>query len=504
MANPIKQPICLTLTGARFIDVRKGRLFPLSTWVRCRGGRIQELGSGPMPETEPGEARIDLGKRFVTPGLINTHCHTHLTLPAMLMGFFDLRTAVRMAPQQRVHDMAECVGRGITTVRDAWHEDLSEVRALSARIENGDIPGPRIHQAVVVSMEGAVWSPRRGWLDRVKNRIVGLPFVDFADSRSGVVAFPADADGSRVREAVDIAVAERGAHTIKVYEQRAEKVTFKPGRPLMSQAQFDALVDQAHHHGLPTTLHHLSVESFRRGMQAGVRSFAHGVIDAELSPDQIEAFVASGRVFEPTVSMSVMLAWKMKGNPHNHAPALDRLDAFRASRMPDLACEFFLPELAPIVVEGLERARRGKHRLFGFIDMGAPFRFHRDIISRGMANILRLYRAGATFATGNDGGVPPVTPAMLGLELEVLSRTLAEGGVGGGLTGEEALRMATLNSALSLGMHEELGSIETGKLADLVVYDGNPLTDPLILGSRAAAVFKEGRLVVNRCGLESG
>ena len=45
----------------------------------------------------------------------------------------------------------------------------------------------------------------------------------------------------------------------------------------------------------------------------------------------------------------------------------------------------------------------------------------------------------------------------------------------GGMTNLEALRAATLNGAENLGMGKEIGSLETGKLADLIVLDQNPL-----------------------------
>jgi predicted amidohydrolase YtcJ len=47
----------------------------------------------------------------------------------------------------------------------------------------------------------------------------------------------------------------------------------------------------------------------------------------------------------------------------------------------------------------------------------------------------------------------------------------------GGMTNLEALRCATINGAIYLGMDHQLGSIEPGKLADLIIIDGNPLED---------------------------
>lgn len=47
----------------------------------------------------------------------------------------------------------------------------------------------------------------------------------------------------------------------------------------------------------------------------------------------------------------------------------------------------------------------------------------------------------------------------------------------GGMSNHQALRAATLNGARSLGLDKDVGSLETGKLADLIVLDANPLTD---------------------------
>jgi imidazolonepropionase-like amidohydrolase len=69
------------------------------------------------------------------------------------------------------------------------------------------------------------------------------------------------------------------------------------------------------------------------------------------------------------------------------------------------------------------------------------------------------------------------------------------------LSGAEAVKMATINSAQALGLEREFGSIETGKTADLVILDGDPLEDFRVIGSRVAALFMDGKLVINNCGL---
>ncbi|HBY64071.1 MAG TPA: amidohydrolase, partial [Solibacterales bacterium] len=75
--------------------------------------------------------------------------------------------------------------------------------------------------------------------------------------------------------------------------------------------------------------------------------------------------------------------------------------------------------------------------------------------------------AGVAIGAGTDAGMPGTYHGWASLrELKLL--------VAGGLTPLEAIRAATLESARLLGMDKERGSIEPGKLADLVLVEGAP------------------------------
>ena len=63
----------------------------------------------------------------------------------------------------------------------------------------------------------------------------------------------------------------------------------------------------------------------------------------------------------------------------------------------------------------------------------------------------------------------------------------------GGMSEYEALRAATIDGARYLGMDKELGSLEPGKLADLVILDGNPLED-IFNTEKVAYTMVNGRL----------
>jgi imidazolonepropionase-like amidohydrolase len=104
-----------------------------------------------------------------------------------------------------------------------------------------------------------------------------------------------------------------------------------------------------------------------------------------------------------------------------------------------------------------------------------------------------LNEAGVVLLAATDVGIPMLVPGIsLHEELVLL--------VEAGLTPLEALRAATLNPARVLGSADSLGTIEAGKLADLVLLDANPLAD---IGNtqRIRAVVADGR-VYRRADLE--
>ncbi|MBN1318882.1 MAG: amidohydrolase family protein [Anaerolineales bacterium] len=127
--------------------------------------------------------------------------------------------------------------------------------------------------------------------------------------------------------------------------------------------------------------------------------------------------------------------------------------------------------------------------------MGLPETYTKKMqgVIQGHEKSFRLaHERGVKIALGTDAGFNAILHGGSAHELEALVRW--------GMTPMEAIVTATASSAALLGKDDQLGTIETGKLADIVVVDGNPLDDIRILQNKEAIslVLKDGVVQVNR------
>jgi imidazolonepropionase-like amidohydrolase len=97
-------------------------------------------------------------------------------------------------------------------------------------------------------------------------------------------------------------------------------------------------------------------------------------------------------------------------------------------------------------------------------------------------NLRMVNEAGGIVALGTDQSIGPAVHR----ELELL--------VGGGISTLDAIRIATLNAALFLGKEREMGSIEKGKLADMVLLTADPVAD-INNAKKIDMVIKDGQII---------
>jgi imidazolonepropionase-like amidohydrolase len=117
-----------------------------------------------------------------------------------------------------------------------------------------------------------------------------------------------------------------------------------------------------------------------------------------------------------------------------------------------------------------------------------------DAMERGLensyVNLPKAQAAGVKLVIGDDFGTSAMPHGDYAKELEAYVK-------GAGIPALEVLTWATRNGAELLGMADDLGTIEAGKLADLLVVNGDPVKDIAILADRANldVVMKDGKFV---------
>ena len=254
-----QQPV--VLRAAAMVDVAKGELVRPAILV-VEGGRIRSVGSAQVPA---GARTVDLGDLTLLPGLIDAH--THLTFD--ISGDWVTRSvrelpadaALRGARNARVTLLA-----GFTTVRDVGAPGFADVSLMKA-IDAGFVMGPRmIPSAHAIGITGGHCDDT-GW----------APGVNELGPEEGV-ADGADAAVRAVRYQI-----KHGAKVIKVCAT-AGVLSFDAtlGAQQLSDAELQAIVQEASRHGLKVAAHAHGREGIKAAVRAGVASIEHGsMIDDE-------------------------------------------------------------------------------------------------------------------------------------------------------------------------------------------------------------------------------
>ncbi len=265
--------------------------------------------------------------------------------------------------------------------------------------------------------------------------------ADFT-TRSGVSlvaqsSFAAACDGpDEVRKKVR-EVLRAGADVIKVCSTGGVlSPTDDPNFTQFTPEELDVLVQEGRYRrNVPVMAHAQGTEGVKNAVRAGVRSIEHGVY---LDDEAIELMLKHGTFLVPTLV----------------APIGVLEAAERTGAMPDYAV-----------------------------------RKSREASGRPRESIAKAYKAGVKIAMGTDAGVVPHGTNLreLGLMCDV------------GMTAMDVLTATTKTAAECLGWQDRVGTVEAGKLADVVISRTDPIKDIRSLehAGNVALVMKGGRLVKN-------
>jgi imidazolonepropionase-like amidohydrolase len=254
-------PAVQAIKAGRLLDVAAGKMLSDQVIV-IRGNQITAVGPATTVKVPAGAAVIDLSKRTVLPGLIDTH--THLTSepttpPYAGYGISAPRAALKGAANARVTLLA-----GVTTVRNVGADAFTDV-ALRDAINDGDIPGPRM------LVSGPSLGITGGHCDD------NLLAPEFKYESMGV------ADGV---EGVRRAVRRNVKYGVDVIKYCGTGGVFSkgdtPGGQQYTAAEVTALVDEAHMHGRRVAVHAHGADGIKVGIRAGVDTVEHAsLIDDE-------------------------------------------------------------------------------------------------------------------------------------------------------------------------------------------------------------------------------
>lgn len=251
----------LVLRPGAVLDVTTGAL-RRDHVVVIEAGRITAFGAAGRIPVPAGAREISLPEHTLLPGLVDTH--THLTSDPRVPRYQRLGISVPRAALTAAAHARRTLLAGFTTVRDVGAGGFADV-ALRDAIEAGQLPGPRMF----------VSGPSLGILGGHCDNNLLRPELNITSD--GV------ADGLEgVRRGVRRNV-KYGVDLIKYCGTGGvfSKGT-KPGMQQYTQAEVEALIDEAHMHGRKVAVHAHGAEGIKVALRAGADSIEHAsLIDAE-------------------------------------------------------------------------------------------------------------------------------------------------------------------------------------------------------------------------------
>jgi imidazolonepropionase-like amidohydrolase len=413
-AAALAQDRAIVLRGARLFDGKSDRLVSPGVVVVV-GNKIQAAGM--RADTPAGAEVIDLGDVTLLPGFIDAHTHlSHDYSSDYRQRFMDsVRKTVPELTLDAIDNLGRTLQAGFTTCRDVGSGDFVDVGLRNA-VTQGKIDGPRMLVAVKsIGATGGHCDPGGG---------ARYGFRKETGVEDGVINSP-----DQARAAVRFNL-KYGADVIKTC---ATGGVMSPNdevdTPQMTQAELDALVDEAHALRRKTAAHAHGATGAKRAIRAGIDSIEHGSF---LDDEALRLMKEKGTFYVPTL----MAGWWL-------VQEVDRKNLV----------------LSPAVTAKARAAWASVGRTFHrAVDMGVKIGF------------------------GTDAGVYP--HGLNATEFRLM--------VEHGMKPIAALKAATSGDAELLGL-KDVGTLEAGKLADVIAVAGDPASD-IRQTAEVRFVMKEGKI----------
>jgi imidazolonepropionase-like amidohydrolase len=457
-------PARVAIVGATLVDGNGGT--PLRDAVLVLdGARIAQVGARGAVTIPPGADEVDARGRWIVPGLIDTN--VHLSLYGGQNDRYE--SLVRYQPRQDeiVLEAAQIDLRyGVTTVRDSYGA-LLPLTSVRDRIARGEQVGARILAAGNI----LGWSgPYSFSFSRVTT-----PLTLFQEQMNDYIAQGGGEelmamDPQELRKAIDAYIDKRPDFLKYGGTSHFSEPTFIGFSP---EAQ-RVIVDAGHARNLFVETHSTSVEGLRVSIAAGIDGIQHPeLLDGRALPaDLIAAIHERGLVCSMLVSTITGPAWK------RHLKTREENEKKKA----DAEKERPTPPREKTTAEKRKDAA----------DAGADLEMRRR-------NAQALIGSGCRVTPGTDSywaAAPELTrtPKPIDQDHGIGTILAIEGLVELGMTPSQAIVAATKNGAFAARGLKDFGTLEAGKLADLVILTADPIADISNI-RKIAAVWKDGRAV---------
>lgn len=428
--------------GATLVDPGRDVVIPDSVVV-VEGGLIRAAGSAADVAVAKGARRVRLEGKWLLPGYLDVHTHissrgTALDNPSFFGDPQQSRgtEAVQVARSSLARTLARHLRSGITTIVDVGGPGWT----LAERSRQGG-PAPRIFAC------GPIIGPAR--------RFGG-------DGADGYIEIGSESEArAAVRRLADL-----HPDLVKFYLVPAEHTGRRFDEIL---PWFAAAIDEARGLGLRTTAHAMRFSIADKAVDAGIDTLAHGILDVEADRQFLDKLRERGIVISPTLMVLKGPITTVRGSPTFSEPEWQWGD--------------------PFAIADLLAAAAAARSAAGQADGGSA-KVSRAVLNDAAlgiakANLKRLSDAGVQIAVGTDAGFLGILQGPSIFQEFSLMRDA-------GLTPKQILAAATLGGARYLGRQAQLGSLEPGKRADLVVLDADPLAD-IGNASRISLVVADGR-----------
>lgn len=427
-----EEPDLTVYKGATLFD-GTGNEIENSTIV-IKDGRIESVGDENTPIPEDAEI-IDVGDKYITPGLIESHVHLSAT------GLFDTRPgrvkekyldslnyylSAKAWTKNNVEKYYEAYLRsGITGVYDTggspWTINLQDTA-------EGDLNAPHVAAA--------------GPLITANPDVVStfnLPV------EKEFIRLTSDSLGRKVVQYNTLL----GSTGIKIFEMPADDIEF------MSRAK--TVAEEAHNVGNKLIVHVYGLDDAKAALKLGAKLLVHSLRYQEVDEEFIKLFKENNALYTPNIGAKRGITYSMQaligkaGDINDPTQVLDE----RTLRLLKYPGEY-ISSLDTVGVQEFIEALGSEE-----------FKKVQDI---RLENLKKLWEAGVKIVVGTDAGNPGILHGISYYdELEIMQEA--------GIPAEELIIMATRNGAMAMERLDDIGTLEKGKMADLIILEKDPSED---------------------------